>query len=201
MVNDSASDSDKAAKNEVRQVMRRQLKQVSSQQRQEVSTEAARQLAATPEFIAARTIMIFLSMHDEIDTSLVALKAWQSAKVVVVPKMDWDNSRIIPMEISSFQRSEFKTTAPGFFEPVAGSLVSLKEIELVLVPGLAFSLNGHRLGRGGGVYDRFLGQADLRAITCGYAMETQVLETLPVLDHDVPLSMLVTNRNVRRFSH
>ena len=107
---------------------------------------------------------------------------------------------MIPVEITSLQKNMFEVTQFNVLEPVGGDPVLLKDIDLILVPGLGFTNDGNRLGRGRGIYDRFLSQPDMRAITCGLAMELQVLETLPVLDHDAPLSMLVTNRNVRRFS-
>ena len=76
----------------------------------------------------------------------------------------------------------------------------LSFIDLAMVPGLGFTENGHRIGRGMGFYDRFLAQPDFIGRSCGLAFEEQVLESLPVLDHDVPLSMLATDRGLRRFA-
>ncbi len=73
-------------------------------------------------------------------------------------------------------------------------------IDLVIVPGVGFSPTGLRLGRGLGFYDRFLAQHDFIGRSCGLAFEDQVIEDLPTLDHDVPLSMLVTEQGVRRFA-
>ena len=85
-------------------------------------------------------------------------------------------------------------------EPVSGKPVPLEFIDLVVVPGLGFSATGHRIGRGMGFYDRFLAQAEFVGLSCGMAFEDQVIDDLPVLDHDMPLGMLVTDRGVRRFA-
>ena len=71
---------------------------------------------------------------------------------------------------------------------------------MILVPGLGFTPTGYRIGRGMGFYDRFLAQSDFLGRSCGLAFQEQVVETLPVLDHDVPLSMLVTDTGIRRFA-
>ena len=71
---------------------------------------------------------------------------------------------------------------------------------MVIVPGLGFTVGGHRIGRGMGFYDRFLAQGDFLGVSCGLALEEQVVEEIPVLDHDIPLSMLVTDRGIRRFA-
>jgi len=106
---------------------------------------------------------------------------------------------MLPVEISSLQTG-LTTTGHGIREPETGKPVPISEIDLVLVPGLGFTANGFRIGRGMGFYDRFLAQPEFVGVSCGLAFEEQIVPALPVLDHDVPLSMLVTDRSVRRFA-
>jgi 5-formyltetrahydrofolate cyclo-ligase len=70
----------------------------------------------------------------------------------------------------------------------------------VIVPGLGFSENGYRIGRGMGFYDRFLAQPDFLGLSCGLAFHQQLCPDLPILDHDVPLSMLATDKGLVRFA-
>jgi 5-formyltetrahydrofolate cyclo-ligase len=93
------------------------------------------------------------------------------------------------------------TTGPGIREPAddVGKPIPVNLIDLVLVPGLGFTNTGYRIGRGMGFYDRFLAQPEFNGTSCGLAFHEQIVDELPVLDHDVPLSMLVTDRGVRRF--
>jgi 5-formyltetrahydrofolate cyclo-ligase len=83
---------------------------------------------------------------------------------------------------------------------MAGRPMPVSFIDLVIVPGLGFTQSGYRIGRGMGFYDRFLSQPDFLGLSCGLAFDEQVLDTLPILDHDMPLSMLATDRGLRRFA-
>jgi 5-formyltetrahydrofolate cyclo-ligase len=142
--------------------------------------------------------MLYLSMPSEVDTAALALRCWQEGKQVMVPKVSWDQRRILPVEISTL-KDGLTTTGP-VREPITGKPCPIDLIDLVIVPGLGFSTNGFRIGRGMGFYDRFLAQADFVGRSCGLAFEEQVVDTLPVLDHDVPLNMLATNMGLRRFA-
>ncbi len=73
------------------------------------------------------------------------------------------------------------------------------DIELVVVPGLAFDEHGNRLGRGRGFYDRFLTHPDFRGTSCGLALEDQVVDSIPVGPSDARVDMLVTDVKVHRF--
>jgi 5-formyltetrahydrofolate cyclo-ligase len=163
------------------------------------STEACNFLIHSPEFAAARVVMIYLSMSFEVDTAPLALRCWQEGKAVVAPKVSWDQKRMLPVEITTLQ-SGLTTTGPGVLEPIAGKPIPVDLIDLVIVPGLGFTPTGHRIGRGMGFYDRFLAQHEFMGTSCGLAFEEQIVEEIPVLDHDMPLSMLVTDRGVRRFT-
>ena len=105
---------------------------------------------------------------------------------------------MLPVEISSLK--DAMTMTGPVREPVAGKPIPLDLIDLVIVPGLGFTPKGHRIGRGMGFYDRFLAQPEFVGLSCGLSFEEQVLPELPVLDHDIPLGMLVTDRGVRRFA-
>jgi len=72
-------------------------------------------------------------------------------------------------------------------------------IDLVLVPGLAFDEFGHRLGRGRGFYDRFLAHPEFTGVACALAFEEQMTPSVPVGPLDRKVSMLITDKKVRRF--
>ena len=105
---------------------------------------------------------------------------------------------MLPVEISSLK--DAMTMTGPVREPVSGKPIPLDLIDLVIVPGLGFTAKGFRIGRGMGFYDRFLAQSEFIGVSCGLAFDEQVVAALPVLDHDVPLSMLITDRGIRRFA-
>jgi len=191
-----AEAADKAA---IRRQLRETLAAMPDADRQTKSLAATAFLSASPEFAAARIVMLYLSTAQEMDTAPLALKCWQSGKTVVVPKVSWDQRRMMPVEITSLQ-TRMTTTGPGVREPVFGHPMPLNLVDLVIVPGLGFTSTGHRIGRGMGFYDRFLAQHEFIGISCGMGFEDQVLSDIPVLDHDMPLSMLCTDRGIRRFA-
>jgi 5-formyltetrahydrofolate cyclo-ligase len=183
---------------EVRQQLRQRLADMSDAQRHAKSVAACALIAATAEFQAAKSVMLFLSTPSEVDTAPLALRSWQQGKMVIVPKVSWDAKRMVPIEIASLSDEHVRLTRQGIREPVAGSPVPLSFIDLVVVPGLGFTEQGHRIGRGMGFYDRFLAQPDFLGVSCGLAFEEQVMPSIPMLDHDIPLCMLATDRGIRR---
>jgi 5-formyltetrahydrofolate cyclo-ligase len=189
------SESNKSA---VRKQLRQTLDSMSEADRHAKSIAACALITASPEFAAARVVMLFLSTPHEVDTAPLCLRAWQQNKTVVVPKVSWDQRRMLPVEITSL-KDGLTNTGP-VREPIAGQPMPVEFIDLVIVPGLGFSETGYRIGRGMGFYDRFLAQPDFLGLSCGLAFEEQVVPALPVLDHDVPLSMLATDRGLRRFA-
>jgi 5-formyltetrahydrofolate cyclo-ligase len=186
-------------KTEARRQLREMLTALPEDRRHAKSVSACSLLAASPEFAAARVIMIYLSTTTELDTAPLALKAWQNGKTVVAPKVSWDQRRMLPVEIHSLT-ANMTSTGPGIREPMTGKPIPVEFIDLVVVPGLGFSADGYRIGRGMGFYDRFLAQREFMGLSCGLAFEEQIYPDLPVLDHDMPLSMLVTDRGIRRFA-
>lgn len=196
----SSNDSPNPAKSDIRRQLRERLVAMTDAQRAAKSVAACSLICASPEFQSAMTIMLYLSTSLEIDTTSLALRAWQQGKTVVVPKVSWDAKRMLPVEITSLSNDQLTLTGRGIREPIAGNPVPNGFIDLVIVPGMGFTTDGHRIGRGMGFYDRFLAQRDFVGVSCGLAFEEQILPFIPMLDHDVPLSMLATDRSIRRIS-
>ena len=183
----------------IRKALREKLAAMDPATRHAKSVAICTSVAASPEFLAASVIMLYLSMTEEVDTAPLALRAWQAGKTVVVPKVSWDQRRMLPVEITTLNTG-LTLTGPGVREPIAGKPIPVDFIDLVFVPGLGFTRTGHRIGRGMGFYDRFLAAPEFGGCSCGLAFEEQIVPELPVLDHDIPLSMLATEAGVKRFA-
>ncbi len=187
------------SKTEIRSELRRRLADLSPEDRNARSRAVSTRVAATPEWAKASVVMLYLATPQEVDTSELALQAWQAGKTVVVPKVSWNQRRILPTEINSLG-TEMTTSGQGIREPIAGNPMPVDDIDLVLVPGLGFDRRGNRIGRGMGFYDRFLSQDGFLGLTCGVAFAEQVIDAVPMHEHDVPLGMLVTDRDIVRFT-
>ena len=182
-------------KAELRRKLMDCLLAIPSEQRSERSRKACQNLVSTAEFQGASTIMMFLSLPHEVDTSEAILHAWQLGKVVAVPKISWQQRHMIPVQINSLETG-FSTGASGLRNPISGLPVPFGEIDLVVTPALGFDKNGNRLGRGGSYYDRFFANAELKADRCGFAFAEQLLDSIPVTEHDEPVEILVTDEEI-----
>ena len=136
------------------------------------------------------TASAYLAMPSEIDVSTLfeRLPGWRW----VLPRIEDDRSltfrdRDVPRETHEF----------GMSQPVAeGPVVPISEIDVFLVPGLALTRSGDRLGHGGGYYDGVLSQRRADSVPIGVALSEQVVESIPVDDHDERVEWLATEDGV-----
>jgi len=186
-------------KERLRVKLQKCLLEMSEKERSEKSQKACRNLVSTSEFQEASTVMMYLSLPHEVDTSEVVLYAWQLGKTVVVPKISWQQRHMIPVRISSL-KTGFSTEVAGLRNPVTGVPAPIEEIDLVVAPALGFDRKGNRLGRGASFYDRFFSNKQLKAARCGFAFSEQVVDSVPVVDRDEPVDFLVTDKEILYFN-
>jgi 5-formyltetrahydrofolate cyclo-ligase len=138
-------------------------------------------------------VLFFMPTAKEVDIGPAAADCLARGIDVCLPRADWETGVITPALVSNWGREELVETKHGIFEPRPDAKpVDLARLDLVIVPGLAFDASGGRLGKGGGFYDRFLGQPGLRAAKVGVGLDQQVVEQIPRDAWDVALDALVT---------
>ncbi len=186
------------SKKDLRTRLKANIAALSADENHQRSRQACKSLIEQPEFERAETIMVFLSLPTEINTTLLVLRAWQEGKRVLAPRVSWEQRRMMPVEIRSLTE-DIEDTQWSLRQPLQGNPVPISMIDLVVVPGLGFDGVGNRLGRGRGFYDRFLARSDYAGSTCAVAFEEQVVETIPADPHDIRVDMLITDQHVRRF--
>ena len=185
-------------KAQLRRKLQNCLLAIPSEQRRKKSRKACQSLVSTPQFQSASTVMMYLSLPHEVDTSEAILHAWQLDKVVVVPKISWQQRHMIPVQIHSLETG-LTTGASGLRNPIAGVPMPFEQIDLVVTPALGFDRKGNRLGRGGSYYDRFFTNEELKASRCGFAFAEQLVDSIPVTERDVPVDLLVTDEEIIYF--
>lgn len=186
-------------KKELRSKLRSLLEGMSPDVIRQKSGLAARHLFAEPIWARCEILMIYLSLNHEADTTPIVLRAWQTRKRVLAPQVGWETKQMLPVEIRNLD-TDVADSNYGIREPVRGVPFPIELIDLVIVPGIGFDLQGNRLGRGRGFYDRFLSRPNFNGVFCGLALEEQVVESLPADPHDVKIHMLVTDQKVRHFA-
>ena len=149
-----------------------------------------------PQFLAARTVMFYVSFRSEVETHDMIREALASGRTVVVPVTDMNNKRLALSRLEDFDRD----LAPGIWgipEPSQEKIrpIACHDIDLVIAPGAAFSANGNRIGYGGGFYDRLLRESGKKA--CALAFEMQILSDIPNNpEQDVPVDYILTENRV-----
>lgn len=185
-------------KTELRNKLRAVLAAIPPEEMAQRSARAASILFSTPEYRSAETMMVYLSLPREVDTTAIVVRAWQDGKRVVAPQVLWESHQMIPIEIRSLD-DDVADGPMGIREPVRGEPAPIETIDLVIVPGLAFDPFGNRVGRGRGFYDRFLSRREFRGVSCGMALEEQIVHFIETDARDIRMKMIVTDRQVRRF--
>ncbi len=147
------------------------------------------------EFVEAKIILFYASFDGEVETSEMMKQAQRLGKKIALPASIKAQKKIIPTMIENFE-DDLHAGAYGIKEPrgLQSKALDSRQIDLIIVPGLAFDRENNRLGRGAGYYDRFLRDIPAGIPTFGLAFDFQIVDRLPHLDaHDIRLSCVIVN--------
>lgn len=179
-------------KKQIRKQMQQRLADLSKPLYEHCSYQIAQRLFAESFWKEANTISITISRMPEVDTYQIIRRAWEEKKTVVVPKCYPADRTMKFRVLSAF--NELESVFFGLYEPIEEKTdqVEKKDINLMIVPGLAFTKRGERLGFGGGYYDRFLEGYEGEKIAL--AFQQQIVPSLPVEHHDIRLYKIITEK-------
>lgn len=144
------------------------------------------QLESLPEFAKADSVLLYWSMPSEAGTHSF-LKRWYGRKKLYLPRVAGET-----LEIREYIPEDMQEGYRGIMEPSPQAPI-VTEVDLVVVPGMAFDAKGNRLGRGGGFYDRLL-----PSLTCpkvGVCRQNQLVEEVPVQEWDQKVDIVITPSN------
>ncbi len=175
--------------------MRRLRGALPRHERARLSDLVEEALFGLEEVDAARTVLLFYSFGSEVGTGGTTERILSEGKRLLLPYLTGTGA----MEAAELRPGDpLEPTAYGPREPASRVAVDPAEVDLVVVPGLAFDRYGHRLGYGGGHYDRFLSRMGIGAPRVGVAFAVQIVERLPVEPGDEPVDIVVTDRGTFR---
>lgn len=182
-------------KKEIRKGITGLLRDQSPGLREERSRIIQNKLLSDSEFVSSNTVMVYVSLPAEVDTYMIITKALELGKRVAVPYVNEISQTMTPVEITSLE--DLAEGPYGIHQPkdsFKSREVSLKEIDLVIVPAIAYDKNNMRLGRGKGYYDKFLSGSELSsARSIGLAFQFQILDEVPSDPHDRPVMKVITD--------
>jgi len=183
------------SKIELRAQIRARLEKISPAVRAVESIDLCERLKA--QMPSAHTILFFAPLPDELDVWPVLELSLALGANCALPFFDAETETYGARRLQNLA-TEISVGKFGVREPAANCAeIPLDQFDLVLVPGMAFDLDGNRLGRGRGFYDRLLEKAS--GIKCGLGYDFQLLEKIPAEAHDARVDFILTpNRCVRR---
>ncbi|MED0937762.1 5-formyltetrahydrofolate cyclo-ligase [Bacillus mobilis] len=157
-----------------------------------LSEQIAFSLYAQKEWAEAKIIGITLSMENEVNTYPIIEKAWEEGKKVVVPKCNKETRTMSFRQISNFDQLE--TVYMNLREPIPALTeeVGADDIDLQIVPGVAYTGRGERIGYGGGYYDRYLVHYKGKTLSLAYSF--QMVEHIPVEPFDKNVEKIITEK-------
>ena len=180
----------------IRKKMRQKLNHQSQSERRKKSTVIQKKIFAQKEFVSSKCIMLYVSKGTrEVETGPIIKKAISMGKQVVLPVTLVREKRLKPVCIKNIERG-LKKSEYGIYEPIESKYnrpARIKDIDLVITPGLAFDRKNNRLGRGQGYYDRFLKRISEGVPKIGLGFRFQLLEKIPATISDVPLTKVITD--------
>lgn len=179
-------------KAEEKKIMRREIRArkalLSAEERAAAAAVVTARVEALPEYSAARTILAYCAMPDEMPTAGLIERA-SVCKTVVLPVVNGDR-----LELRRYEPEHLRPGYRGILEPSEeAAIVSPDDIDLAVIPGMAFDAAGHRLGRGGGFYDRLIPQ--LHCPLVGICFSCQLVPSIPLEPFDRSLDIIVSEKD------
>ena len=178
-------------KSELRKQVLHEMKAISQEQKQFIDQALTEQLLQHPFYQEAKVIATYLSFPHEFQTQELIEQALKDGKKVLIPKT-YPKGR---MDFVVYDPQQLVKTSFGLLEPQGDlEVVDASQIDLIHVPGLAFTTEGYRIGYGGGYYDRYLKHFSGNTLSTVYPC--QIRDFIPE-DHDIPVQeVLVDERNL-----
>ena len=172
-------------KRSMRRAIKGEIAKLSSSEKKSLSSQIFSAIAELQEVRQASVVALFASLPDEPQTTAIIEQLAQS-KRLVLPRIEGD-------EMEFYDISEgLHEGAFGIMEPVATTPIEPSKIDVMIVPGVAFTRSGARLGRGKGFYDKYLSRKEFHAYTIGVCYPCQITDNIPVEPHDKIIDRIVS---------
>ncbi len=177
-------------KEQIRKEIRQLRDGMPSSEVQTCSLQIAKRLLQLKPLREARVIMGYMSIDNEVDIGLVLEHFTRPDRILLLPRVEGRHIQAVQYT----GPGALKKSAFGILEP-SGPVWDPQQIDVVLVPGLAFDYQGYRIGYGKGYYDRFLPQLRKNAFLCGVCYEFQVIPSCNPHQADFPVDWIMTERS------
>ncbi|MBQ7984016.1 MAG: 5-formyltetrahydrofolate cyclo-ligase [Bacteroidales bacterium] len=178
----------KEQKKELRRQIRKLKSLLTKEEKEILSAKIFEKLEQCNEFVSSHCVLMYWSMDDEVCTHGFVNK-WYKDKVILLPCVEGDD-----LVLKQFKGEENMTEGEQFAipEPKGEEFTRTDEIDLMIIPGMAFDMQKNRMGRGRGFYDRLLQTCNCTKIAVGF--DCQMTQSVPVEPFDVKMDKIITDK-------
>jgi 5-formyltetrahydrofolate cyclo-ligase len=175
----------KEQKKELRKLIKTRKALYSNEERIDQSKKVFSEIESLPSFANAKTVLAYWSLPDEVQTHSF-IEKWYKHKTIVLPLVVGDT-----LELKVYTGPECMEEGPsyGILEPKNGVAYTSNNIDLGIIPGMAFDLQGNRLGRGKGYYDKLLKEMNMKTI--GVCFSFQLVDKVPSDTFDIAMDSVI----------
>jgi len=185
-------------KEEIREMMKKKREEVSKEEWEEKSLIIQKKFLESTYVKNFSVFLCYVHFDREVKTDLIIKTLLSKGRVVCIPQIDWKNKFLIPVRISSFSDIDFTEKIP---QPKKYRIIAWEVVNLSITPGVAFDIYGHRIGMGGGFYDRFF-SVFKKIFKVALSFDFQVLdEKLPVEENDHKMDVIITENGILTFNN
>ena len=179
-------------KNEIRKKFKEKRRLMEKSEVSKKSRFACEVFLKSEMYKNAKTLMLYIPLGNETDTTEIIKRAFADGKKLIFPVTDERTGVITPCYATT--ETEFEKGAFAVNEPVVKNCASAKDIDVIIVPGIAFDKKGRRIGFGKGCYDRLL--KNTSAVKTGFCYDFQLCDEIPAEEHDVKMDCIITENGV-----
>nr|CAD7449224.1 unnamed protein product [Timema bartmani] len=186
----------KIMKDAIRKEVKKILASLTAQEKEKQSKLITSKLLSLPEYQKSNRVSVYLHMDDEVRTSHILEDIFHTGKICFIPRYATDSTHMDMLRVNTLQELEsLPLTKWNIRQPLISdereNALNSGGLDLIVVPGLAFSHQGARLGRGKGYYDTYLTKCrqlqNTPPVTVGIAFKQQVLDNIPTQEFDVKM--------------
>ncbi|AOR22492.1 5-formyltetrahydrofolate cyclo-ligase [Clostridium taeniosporum] len=179
-------------KKELRKKILNLRKEINSTEKKNFDNIIHKKFFESKFYSQCRNIFVYISYDSEIDTKTLIIKALKDGKNIYVPRTNYKTKLMEAVKITSLEN--LIEDRYGILQPKESELsTELNNIDLVIIPGVAFDINGGRMGYGGGFYDRYLNKCKKDIFKIALAYDFQVIDYIPMDKHDISVDCVITN--------
>jgi 5-formyltetrahydrofolate cyclo-ligase len=187
----------KEKKSEIRRETLARRNALSNEDRSQQSKAIMECLFDFANFLEARIVLFYVNADSEVATEAMIDRALAYGKIVAVPWVDQKEKQILPLKIDNLDQ-DVRPGYRGIREPIPQrcKAIPVKNVDLAIIPGVAFDERGGRIGHGMGYYDKFIPMLDVTTRKVALAYECQIVPQVPMEPHDRYIDIIITEKRI-----